>query len=128
MEIKHRYLWLLAKDHERCGRISLALENYSKCDKLLLDKSITLIYGETLNNDAICSKMKTLKAHEYLLQAETLYKNAKYGEVMELLNPVFSPEPNENDIIDLSKKLIFGDGNFHRRVTFHRMFLDVLFY
>jgi hypothetical protein len=127
-KLKHRYLWLLAKNHERSGRISLALEDYSKCKELLLDKSISLIYGETLNKDAISSKMKNLKAQEYLLKVESFYKNGQYSQVVDILNPIFSPEPGEDDIVDLSKKIIFGDDNFQRRVDFHQMFFDVSFY
>lgn len=121
-------MWLLAKDHERCGRISLALQDYSKCKELLLENSLSLIYGEVLNENAIFSKMKNLNAQEYLLQVENLYKNCQYDAVVKRLNPIFSPESNENEIIEISKTLIYGEDHFQRRVGFHRMFFEVIFY
>ena len=103
----------------------MALKYYTDCKDLLGNLSITLVFGEKLNTNAIVSKIKSLNAREYFYKVEELFKEAQYDQVVQLLNPIFSVETGHDEIVDLAKITITGEDGFYRRVFFRRILFDV---
>ncbi|KFH65937.1 hypothetical protein MVEG_08039 [Podila verticillata NRRL 6337] len=92
-----RMEWMLGR-HEQCfGNATEAISHFDRCLTLFkIDPSLTISlpnckYDTTIDEMTVQERRRKLHTHQYVLDAERLFNENEYQDVMTRLEPIFLP-------------------------------------